>query len=154
MKTIDLSSYHYFKNLQTYQAPESTIVSIGVEIPDNYVDNKALVEMIDAPASVKKLLPSMIRRATKCKSRVYSPPGTSPSDLAVAAARKAFDRCDIDPAEIDTLIFSSTDMDTLEPATANIVQKKMGLTITNSFDVSNACNSFLQAMNVANSLII
>ena len=154
MQRTDLSNYHYFKTLQTYQTPASDIVSIGVEIPDNYVDNDALVEMLDAPALVKKALPTIIRRATKCKSRVYSPPGTPPSDLAIAAAWKAFERCDIDPADIDTLIFASTDMDTLEPATANIIQKKMGLNITNAFDVSNACNSFLQAMNVANSFII
>lgn len=154
MESAVLEQYSYFKTLQTYQTPATTIVSIGVEIPSNTVDNKALVEMIDAPASVKKVLPSIIMRTTKCKSRVYSPPGTSPSDLAIAAAQKAFDRCFVDPAEIDTLIFSSTDMDTLEPATANIVQKKMGLNKTNAFDVSNACNSFLQAMNIANSFII
>ena len=154
MRTTDLSDQHYFKALQTYPIPASKIVSIGVEIPDNYVDNHALVEMLNAPASVKKLLPSVIRRATKCKTRVYSKPGTSPSDLAIAAAEKAFESCDIDPADIDTLLFASTDMDTLEPATANIVQKKMGLNITNAFDVRNACNSFLQAMNVANSFII
>jgi len=45
-------------------------------------------------------------------------------------------------------------MDMLEPATANIVQKKLGIEMVNSFDVTNACNSFLQAMNVANSMII
>ncbi len=154
MKASDLSTVHYFKSLQTYQTPASAIASIGVEIPDNYVDNKALIKMLNAPASVKKALPTIIRRATKCKTRVYSPPGTSPSDLAISAAWNAFDRCDIDPSDIDTLIFASTDMDTLEPATANIVQKKMNLNIINAFDVRNACNSFLQAMNVANSFII
>ena len=153
MGTTKLNHYDYFNTLQTFKTPASKIVSIGVEIPENTVDNKALVDLLDAPAAVKKILPAIIMRATKCKSRVYSPPGTSPSDLAIAAAQKAFERCDVDPAEIDTLIFSSTDMDTLEPATANIVQKKMGLKITNAFDVSNACNSFLQAMNVANSFL-
>jgi 3-oxoacyl-[acyl-carrier-protein] synthase-3 len=54
---------------------------------------------------------------------------------------------------VDTLIFASTDMDILEPATANVVQEKLGIRLINSFDVTNACNSFLQAINLANSMI-
>lgn len=154
MKLSALESYQYFKNLQTYQLPASKILAIGTEIPEQRVDNAALVKMIKAPAPVKKLLPTLIMRATKCQSRAYSPEGTSPSDLAVTAALRAFEQCDIGPSDIDTLIFASTDMDTLEPATANIVQQKLGLQVVNSFDVTNACNSFLQGMNVANSLIL
>jgi acyl-CoA:acyl-CoA alkyltransferase len=57
------------------------------------------------------------------------------------------------PSDIDTLIFASTDKDTLEPATANILQEKLGITRINAFYLSNACNSILQGINVANSLI-
>jgi 3-oxoacyl-(acyl-carrier-protein) synthase III len=144
----------YFKNLQRYPKPAAKIVSLAAEIPEKRVDNEALVEMLDASPAIKKALPTMIYRTTKCRTRAYSAPGTCPSDLAVAAARKAFERCKLKLTDIDTLIFSSTDMDTLEPATANIVQKKLGIEMVNSFDVTNACNSFLQAMNVANSLIM
>jgi 3-oxoacyl-(acyl-carrier-protein) synthase III len=144
----------YFKHLQRYPKPAAKIVSLAAEIPENRVDNEALVEMLEASPAIKKALPTMIYRTTKCRTRAYSAPGTCPSDLAVAAARKAFERCKLKLSDIDTLIFSSTDMDTLEPATANIVQKKLGIEMVNSFDVTNACNSFLQAMNVANSLIM
>ncbi|ACF11287.1 Beta-ketoacyl-acyl-carrier-protein synthase I [Chlorobaculum parvum NCIB 8327] len=153
MQSPALQSYTYFKNIQRYQKPTSRIVSVASEIPENRVDNETLVDMIDAPPEIKKMLPTLIYRTTKCKTRAYSEPGTSPSDLAVAAALKALDRCELTLADIDTLIFSSTDMDMLEPATANIVQQKLGLDMLNSFDVTNACNSFLQAINVANSMI-
>lgn len=90
---------------------------------------------------------------TLIRTRRYAEPGTSPSDLAAVAARDALARAGLATREVDTLIFAGTDIDMVEPATANILQKKLGLRIANSFDVSNACNSFLQAMNVANSLI-
>ncbi len=139
--------------MQVYENPVSRVTAIGVEIPVNLVDNEALVEMIDAPPALKKILPKLIYRATKCKTRAYAAPGTCPTDLALAAARKALDHACLDVDDIDTLIFASTDMASLEPATACILQEKLGLHLTNAFDVSNACNSFLQAINVANSLI-
>jgi len=154
MTSPALHSFTYFKNLQRYPKPAVKIVSVASEIPESRVDNDTLVGMIEASPKIKKMLPTLIYRTTKCLTRAYSDPGTSPSDLAVAAARKAIERCDLSLGDIDTLIFASTDMDMLEPATANIVQKKLGLEMVNSFDVTNACNSFLQAMNVANSMIM
>jgi 3-oxoacyl-[acyl-carrier-protein] synthase-3 len=77
----------------------------------------------------------------------------SPTDLGVPAVLQALERAARRPDEVDTLIFASTDTDQLEPATANVLQHKLGMERVNAFDVSNACNSFLQAVNVANSLI-
>lgn len=148
-----LKKYNYFKDMQVYSKPVSRITSIGVEIPLNLVDNETLTESIDAPPELKRILPKLIYRATKCRTRAYAAPGTCPTDLALAAARKALDKAGLDVDDIDTLIFSSTDMASLEPATACIMQERLGLQLTNAFDVSNACNSFLQAINVANSLI-
>jgi 3-oxoacyl-[acyl-carrier-protein] synthase-3 len=57
-----------------------------------------------------------------------------------------------DPAEIDLLIFAAAGQDLIEPATANIVQEKVG-TSAAVFDLKNACNSFLNGMQVAESMI-
>lgn len=154
MNSTTLQSYTYFKHLQRYPKPATKIISLAAEIPERRIDNDTLVDMIETTPSIKKMLPKLIYRTTKCQTRAYAAPGTCPSDLAVAAARKALERCSLSIDDIDTLIFSSTDMDTLEPATANIVQKKLGIEMVNSFDITNACNSFLQAMNVANSMIM
>ena len=139
--------------MQIWQPPMARIAALGVHLPERVVDNSELARMVEGPREVVALLPSLITRITSCQSRHYAPPGTSPSDLAIAAVRQLLARSGLQLASIDTLIFSSTDMDTLEPATANIVQEKLGIRLINSFDVTNACNSFLQAMNIANSLI-
>jgi len=152
-KSVDLSKYPLLRNMQVIDNPVSKIVSIGGFLPERVVDNEELVDMIKAPHLLKRRLSSVIKRITGVQTRRYSEKGTSPSDLAAAAGRQALEKAGLEITDIDTLIFSSTDMDTLEPATANIVQSKLGMATVNAFDVSNACNSFLQAINVANSLI-
>jgi 3-oxoacyl-[acyl-carrier-protein] synthase-3 len=152
-QAVDLGDYPLLSNMQVIEQPASQIVSIGGCLPERVVDNEELVQMVKAPRSIKRRLSAVIERMTGVETRRYAEPGTSPSDLAVAACLQALEMASVDAADIDTLVFASTDMDTLEPATANIVQTKLGITTTNSFDVSNACNSFIQALNVANSLI-
>jgi 3-oxoacyl-[acyl-carrier-protein] synthase-3 len=75
------------------------------------------------------------------------------SDLAARAAERVFEQTGVSPREIDVLIFASAGQDVVEPATANIVQEKIG-TCCPVFDVKNACNSFLNGVQVAESLIL
>jgi len=145
---------YFFRGLQQYKRPHSRIVDIGVEIPKNRVSNEDIAQMLQAPEKLKRKIPGIIERTTGNKYRTYAPESSVPSDLAVAAIFDLIKRTGLRLETVDTLIFSSTDIDMMEPATANIVQEKLGLKVVNSFDVSNACNSFLQAMNLANSLII
>lgn len=143
----------YFERLQDYATPVSRIVDIGVLIPERIVGNEEMASLVDAPYRLKQALPEIIARTTGNQDRVYAQKGTVPSDLAVGAIADLVARTGLDIRSVDTLIFSSTDMDIMEPATANIVQERIGLKKVNAFDVTNACNSFLQAMNVSNSLI-
>jgi 3-oxoacyl-[acyl-carrier-protein] synthase-3 len=53
---------------------------------------------------------------------------------------------------IDCLIFAAASGDLIEPATANIVQQKLGLRCP-VLDVKNACNSFVNGIQVASSFV-
>jgi 3-oxoacyl-[acyl-carrier-protein] synthase-3 len=139
--------------MQVYSSPVSCVTGIGSELPAREVDNQEILRMLDAPPEVQRRLIKLIERVTGVKTRRYAASTTCPSDLACAAAEKALQHSGVPGSDIDTLIFSATDMDMLEPSTANIVQSKLGIRAVNAFDVTNACNSFLQAMNVANSML-
>ncbi|MDB1090269.1 3-oxoacyl-[acyl-carrier-protein] synthase III C-terminal domain-containing protein [Streptomyces sp. ACA25] len=78
--------------------------------------------------------------------------GTCASDLAVAASRKALDRAGIGIDDVDLLLFAATTQDMLEPSTSHIVAAKIGADCP-AFDVKNACNSVLNALEVACSFI-
>ncbi|GLX34272.1 3-oxoacyl-ACP synthase [Streptomyces roseochromogenus] len=74
------------------------------------------------------------------------------SDLAAEAAAKALATAGTDISDVDLLLFASSCQDLLEPATAHIVAAKLGASCP-VFDVKNACNSVLNALQVARGLI-
>ena len=146
-------SLNLLAHLCDYAKPITRISGIGSVVPDEVVDNEKLADWLDAPEKLKKVLPGLIDRVTMVKSRRRAAPEIFPTDLGVKAVLQALENAGRTVEDVDTLIYASTDMDFLEPATANVLQEKLGLRQVNAFDVSNACNSFLQAVNVSNSLI-
>jgi 3-oxoacyl-[acyl-carrier-protein] synthase-3 len=73
--------------------------------------------------------------------------------MAVSACNKLFDaHASIRKSDIDLLIFASAGQDLLEPATAHIVQKEVG-TNCPVLDVTNACNSFINALQIADAFV-
>lgn len=95
------------------------------------------------------LATGLIVRLTGVERVHVRPAGWQTSDLAVAAARTALERS---PGAVDLLIFASASQDLIEPATSHIVSAKLGLGCP-VLDVKNACNSVLNAMQVAEALI-
>jgi acyl-CoA:acyl-CoA alkyltransferase len=75
------------------------------------------------------------------------------SDLAASAGREAITKAGLRNEDIDLVIFAAASSDLLEPATANIVQEKIG-TCAPVFDLKNACNSFLNGLEVAEAMIL
>ena len=96
-----------------------------------------------------KLATGLIKRMTGVESVHVRDEGWQASDLAVHAARLALAES---PGPIDLLIFGSASQDLIEPATSHIVAAKLGLTCP-VMDVKNACNSVLNALQVAEALI-
>ncbi len=84
-------------------------------------------------------------------SRYYADADQQVSDLAVSAARKIMEKLPDD--NIDLLIFASASGDLIEPATANIIQHKLGLSCP-AFDIKNACNSVASAIEVASGMLL
>ncbi|WP_394161001.1 3-oxoacyl-ACP synthase III family protein [Galactobacter valiniphilus] len=91
----------------------------------------------------------LITRMTGVESVYVRPGDWQASDLAVAAARQALEAS---PGDVDLLIFASASQDLIEPATSHIVNHKLGLEAP-VFDVKNACNSVINAMQVGSALI-
>jgi len=96
--------------------------------------------------------PGMIERLTGVRHRHVAPPGDNASDLAAAAAAKLLAETGVAAADVDLLIFASASQDMVEPATAHMVSARLG-TQCPVFDVKNACNSFLNGVQVADALV-
>ena len=81
------------------------------------------------------------------------PDRTVPS-LAAEAALMALDRAGRGVGDVDMIIVATTTPDLTFPATAAIVQRKLGAPIGIAFDVQAVCSGFVYAMSVADSFIV
>ncbi len=99
------------------------------------------------------------------RERRLWPKGTRPSEAATLAGTRVLEKAELDPREIECLIFTSVSRDMMEPATASFVHDNLKLSATALvFDISNACLGFLDGMvmlanmielgQVANGLIV
>jgi acyl-CoA:acyl-CoA alkyltransferase len=126
----------------------ASIKSVAVYLPDNLVDNNDLVSRINYNSPAVKN--GALERLLGIKTRHFAPEEMQVSDLACLAARKILD---VNPdIQIDLLLFAAASSDLIEPATANIVQTKLGLTCP-VMDIKNACSSFISAIQVASAFI-
>ncbi len=129
------------------------IAGTGRYIPDNTWTSEMVEARVDASSGGWRIPNGVIRMATGVRERRYADDGMCSSDLATRAARHALDAAETDPRDIDLLIFASASHDVAEPATANIVQAELGCDRASVMDVKNACNSFLNGLDVAQSFI-
>jgi 3-oxoacyl-[acyl-carrier-protein] synthase-3 len=75
------------------------------------------------------------------------------SDLAFEASKKALQAAGVPPAEVDGVIVGTVTSDMPFPATACLIQDRLGATNAAGFDIAAACCGFLYAMTTAHSLI-
>ncbi len=126
---------------------------VGHHLPERVVTSDE-VERRVYETSRFRIPRGLVAKATGIVERHYRADDEQSSDLAVKAARHALDRAHMNPEDIDLLIFASCTQDLTEPATANILQEKLGASRSHVFDIKNACNSFLSGLDVAESNIL
>lgn len=127
----------------------SRISSVGVFLPTSTRSTDETEATLRQQNPELALPWGLISRITGVERVHLRPKGWQTSDLAVAAARDALLS---DDQPIELLIFASASQDLIEPATSHIVAAKLGLSCP-VMDVKNACNSVLNALQVADALI-
>ncbi|MFE0604297.1 3-oxoacyl-ACP synthase III family protein [Streptomyces sp. NPDC058892] len=130
----------------------SRMAGVSAYLPENRISTSALEEDIARNSPDFTVPAGSIESVTGVEHRYISPPDECPSDLAAAATQKLLADTGRSIQDADLLIFAATSSDVLEPATAHIVASKLGAQCP-VFDVKNACNSFLNALEIADSLI-
>ncbi|WBB81020.1 ketoacyl-ACP synthase III [Micromonospora sp. WMMD882] len=128
------------------------ITAVGVSLPGRVVPTGELQRRI-AEASGLTLPPELLARTTGIATRRLAADDEYASTLAVRAARQALAAAGREPEEVDLLLFASASRDVVEPATAHIVQAELGGR-AHALDVTNACNSFLNGVDLARSMIL
>jgi 3-oxoacyl-[acyl-carrier-protein] synthase III len=89
-----------------------------------------------------------IRTRTGIRERHISEGGTASSHLATEAAKSLLEKTKTDPSEIDLIIVATVTPDMFFPATACLVQDRLGAKRAWGFDLSAACSGFAYALTV------
>ncbi len=90
-----------------------------------------------------------IKKRTGIAERHIVTEGTASSDLGVLAAERALASANISADQIDTIIVASGSPDMIWPATACLVQAKLGASNASAFDIQSACAGFTYGLTVA-----
>lgn len=130
----------------------SRIVGIGHWLPDNVVTSESLERELGLTDRLGLPL-GFIERTTGVRERRWAPPGMSNSEIAALASVEAMRMAGVAAEDIDCVIFAACGQDLAEPATANMVQDRVGAHAAHAFDVKNACNAWMNAVDIADALI-
>ncbi len=71
------------------------------------------------------------------------------SDLVTAAARQALARAGLEPADLDLILVATDTPDYISPATASVVQAKLGANNAGTYDINCACAAWVTALDAA-----
>lgn len=124
----------------------SAITGVGGYLPDTVVTNEDLSKVVDTSDA-------WIVERTGIRQRHRAAPDQATSDLAVEAARRALQAAGRKVSEVDLIIVATTTPDRTFPATAALVQAKLGAAICPAFDVQAVCSGFVYALSVADGFV-
>jgi len=124
----------------------SAVTGVGGYLPETVVTNDDLAKIVETSDA-------WVRERTGIAERRQAAEGQMTSDLAVEAAKKALAAAGRTPADVDLIVVATTTPDLTFPATAAIVQRKLGAPICPAFDVQAVCSGFVYAMSVADGFV-
>ncbi len=122
------------------------ISSVGTYVPPRLLTNADLEKMVETNDK-------WIIERTGIRERHLVDKGVATSDLAVEAAKCCLKKRGVDPSEVEAIIVATVTPDMLFPATACLVQDKLGAKGAWGFDLSAACSGFPYALQVGAKLV-
>lgn len=123
----------------------AAVLGTGAFVPDGVITNadlEGLVQTSDA----------WILERTGIRERHRAGAGVTAATLATEAGRRAMASAGV--GAVDAILVATCSPDTFIPPTACLVQRQLGLPGVAAFDVNAACSGAVDAIIVANSLIV
>jgi len=122
------------------------IVGTGSYVPDRVLTNADLEKMVDTTDE-------WIVSRSGIKERRIAPDWMCTSDMGAEAARRAMQQAGVREDEIDLIICATLTPDMPFPATACLIQHKLGAKRAAAFDMEAACSGFLYGIEIGQQFI-
>lgn len=131
------------------------IIGAGHYVPEKIVTNQEMDQRYpEYIAKQGQPISAWLEPNVGIKERHFAAPEQTASDLAVEAARRALAKARVQPEELDLLIVATDTPDYLSPATASVVQHKLGAINAGVFDVNNACAALVTGLIIGSKYIM
>ena len=122
--------------------PYAHITGWGMAVPDTILTNDDLAQRVDTNDQ-------WIRERTGIRERHVANDQEFPSTLGLDASIKALRVANLRPTDIDLIICTTSSPEYIFPATACLIQDRLGATKAGAFDLLAACTGFIFATNMA-----
>ena len=122
------------------------ITALGCYVPPEVLTNQDLEKMVDTSNE-------WILQRVGISQRHIAPAGVATSDMAVEAAKIALEQRGISASELDAILVCTVTPDMMFPATACLVQDRLGATRAWGFDLMAACSGFIYGLTTAAHLV-
>ncbi|MBS3811391.1 MAG: 3-oxoacyl-ACP synthase [Halanaerobiales bacterium] len=124
------------------------ILSTGVYIPNNYMDSKELAEKTNIPEDI-------IREKFGIKKKPIPGEDDHTCAMGIKAANTAIRKAEIDPNDIDLVIWAGAEHKEYPMWTASIkLQYEIGAKKAWAFDIALRCGTMIMAMKVAKDMLL
>jgi 3-oxoacyl-[acyl-carrier-protein] synthase III len=117
------------------------VTGVAGYVPPRLLTNADLERLVDTTDE-------WIQQRVGIRERHIVDKGVATSHLATAAAQQLLQKTQTKPEEIDLIIVATVTPDMFFPATACLVQDRIGATRAWGFDLSGACSGFVYALTV------
>ena len=124
----------------------SVVTGVGDYLPERIVTNDDLAKTVDTSDA-------WIVERTGIRQRREAVEGETTSDLATRAADRALAQAGRTAADVDLIVVGTTTPDLTFPATATMVQRKLGCPVGIAFDVQAVCSGFVYALATADNFV-
>ncbi len=124
----------------------SRIIGTGSYLPERVLTNAEIEKLVETSDH-------WIVERTGIRERRIAAPSEATSDLAAVAATRALEAAGVRASDVDVVLVATATPDMLFPATACLVQTRLGATRAFAFDLSAACTGFLYGLSVADQYI-
>lgn len=128
------------------RATTTYLAGIGAYVPSKVVDNSLFMQHFD------DIDEKYIEKVTGIRERRWVDDETT-SDMAYAAAIEALENSGLSAADIDMIVLATTTPDMPLPATACLIQQRLGCGDIPAFDMQAACSGWLYALSIAQQFI-
>ncbi|MEA3486029.1 MAG: beta-ketoacyl-ACP synthase 3, partial [Candidatus Aerophobetes bacterium] len=125
---------------------ETQIVGTGSYTPRKVLTNADLEKMVDTSDK-------WISIRTGIRERHIASENEAASDLAYQASKRALKSAKVKPEELDAILVATITPDMIFPATACVLQKKLGAREIVAFDLEAACSGFLYGLSIGSQFI-